>query len=238
MDDERHERPRPSTDLRHDPARRRAVARDFAQRAGEARDRAAARAARRRRDRGRLPDHLARGLRGRPGDRARRSRPGRSRGLARDPPADIDAAWNAVRDAERPRIHTFISTSRHPHRAPAADHARGRARDRRGPPSRMPANTSRTSSSRRWTRLALGHRVHGRGHPDRARRGRDHDQHPGHRRLRDAARVRPHSYRAVQAGARAARRDRCRSTATTISASRSPTRSPGLQAGAARSSAR
>ena len=25
--------------------------------------------------------------------------------------ADIDAAWNAVRDAERPRIHTFISTS-------------------------------------------------------------------------------------------------------------------------------
>ena len=25
--------------------------------------------------------------------------------------ADIDAAWNAVKDAERPRIHTFISTS-------------------------------------------------------------------------------------------------------------------------------
>ncbi len=25
--------------------------------------------------------------------------------------ADIDAAWGAVRDAERPRIHTFISTS-------------------------------------------------------------------------------------------------------------------------------
>src|ERR671935_1081896 len=32
-------------------------------------------------------------------------------GLARTHTADIDAAWNAVRDAARPRIHTFISTS-------------------------------------------------------------------------------------------------------------------------------
>lgn len=32
-------------------------------------------------------------------------------GLARTHKADVDAAWNAVRDAERPRIHTFISTS-------------------------------------------------------------------------------------------------------------------------------
>jgi len=32
-------------------------------------------------------------------------------GLARIHPGDIDAAWNAVRDAERPRIHTFVSTS-------------------------------------------------------------------------------------------------------------------------------
>src|ERR1700739_275327 len=31
--------------------------------------------------------------------------------LARTPVADIDAAWNAVKDAARPRIHTFISTS-------------------------------------------------------------------------------------------------------------------------------
>src|ERR1700737_4086400 len=31
-------------------------------------------------------------------------------GLARSHVADIDAAWNAVRDAGRPRIHTFIST--------------------------------------------------------------------------------------------------------------------------------
>jgi 2-isopropylmalate synthase len=32
-------------------------------------------------------------------------------GLARTHVADIDAAWGAVRDASRPRIHTFISTS-------------------------------------------------------------------------------------------------------------------------------
>jgi 2-isopropylmalate synthase len=32
-------------------------------------------------------------------------------GLARTHKADIDAAWNAIRDSERPRIHTFISTS-------------------------------------------------------------------------------------------------------------------------------
>jgi 2-isopropylmalate synthase len=32
-------------------------------------------------------------------------------GLARTHTADIEAAWNAVRDAPRPRVHTFISTS-------------------------------------------------------------------------------------------------------------------------------
>ncbi|HKJ36286.1 MAG TPA: 2-isopropylmalate synthase [Solirubrobacterales bacterium] len=32
-------------------------------------------------------------------------------GLARTQKADIDAAWGAVKDSERPRIHTFISTS-------------------------------------------------------------------------------------------------------------------------------
>jgi 2-isopropylmalate synthase len=32
-------------------------------------------------------------------------------GLARTHVGDIDAAWNAVKDASRPRIHTFISTS-------------------------------------------------------------------------------------------------------------------------------
>ena len=31
--------------------------------------------------------------------------------LARAQAPDIDSAWNAIRDSERPRIHTFISTS-------------------------------------------------------------------------------------------------------------------------------
>src|SRR5213075_2763872 len=31
-------------------------------------------------------------------------------GLARAHVADVDRAWEAVRDAERPRIHTFVST--------------------------------------------------------------------------------------------------------------------------------
>src|SRR5438874_10312881 len=32
-------------------------------------------------------------------------------GLARTHVADIDAAYEAVKDSERPRVHTFISTS-------------------------------------------------------------------------------------------------------------------------------
>ena len=32
-------------------------------------------------------------------------------GLARTAVQDIDAAWNAIKDSERPRIHTFIATS-------------------------------------------------------------------------------------------------------------------------------
>ena len=32
-------------------------------------------------------------------------------GLVRANAQDVDAAWNAVKDSERPRIHTFISTS-------------------------------------------------------------------------------------------------------------------------------
>jgi 2-isopropylmalate synthase len=32
-------------------------------------------------------------------------------GLARTSKQDVEAAWNAIRDSERPRIHTFISTS-------------------------------------------------------------------------------------------------------------------------------
>ena len=49
-------------------------------------------------------------------------------GLARTHVADIDAAWNAVKDSARPRIHTFISTSdsRWPTRSPGCRRAVGR----------------------------------------------------------------------------------------------------------------
>src|SRR5436305_3422961 len=32
-------------------------------------------------------------------------------GLARTAKQDVDAAWNAIKDSARPRIHTFIATS-------------------------------------------------------------------------------------------------------------------------------
>ena len=62
------------THLRHDPARRRAVAGHLARRGREARDRRAARAPRRRHHRGRVPDREPRRLRGGRGDREGRRR--------------------------------------------------------------------------------------------------------------------------------------------------------------------
>ena len=197
-------RPKPSTDLRHDPARRRAVARHLAEHAGEARDRPAAGAARGRRDRGGLPDHLTRRLRGRADDLAHRGgpdhrRPGahprrrHRRGLERG---------QGRRAAADPHVHLDV---RHPHPVPAPDHARGR----QGPGAR--GGRARQAVRRRRRVLADGrdprrHRVHRRGVPDRDRRGRDHDQHPRHRRLHDAARVHGVPGAAVRAGPGSARR--------------------------------
>ena len=142
--------PQPSTDLRHDAARRRAVAGHLAEHRREARDRPPARAAGRRRHRGRLPDHLARRLRGRAGDRP----PGRGPDHRRPGPRPRRRhrrAWEAVarrRAPAHPHVHLDLG---HPHRAPAADHARGR----QGPGPRGgrpgPQRCARTSSSRRWT---------------------------------------------------------------------------------------
>src|SRR5829696_4197429 len=71
--------PRPGRHLRHHPARRRAVAGNLAEHDGEARDRAPAGAARRRRHRGRLPDRVAGRLRGGARDRPRGGGPGHRR---------------------------------------------------------------------------------------------------------------------------------------------------------------
>ncbi len=87
-------------------------------------------------------------------------------------------------------------------------------------------------------RLALGHRVHGRGDPDRARGGRHHDQRPRHRRLHDARRVPRDVRAALRARARPAQTWSSRSTATTTWGSPSRTRWPGWKPAAGRSSAR
>ena len=42
-------------------------------------------------------------------------------GLARATQGDIDKAWEAVRHAQKPRIHTFLATSRYPHAVQAED---------------------------------------------------------------------------------------------------------------------
>ncbi len=112
-------------DLRHDAARRRAVARHLAEHAGEAGDRPAAGAPRRGRDRGGLPDHLAGRLRVGAGDRARGRRPGDLRAGADQPAGHRGRVGRGqgLRAPAHPHVHLDL---RHPHRAQAADHARGR----------------------------------------------------------------------------------------------------------------
>ena len=108
---QRFARRQPRPHLRHHAARRRAVARHLAERGGEGGDRPAARAPRRRRDRGRLPDRLARGLRGGQGDRPEGRRAGHLRPGPHPQGATSTPSGGRCKDAARPRIHTFISTS-------------------------------------------------------------------------------------------------------------------------------
>ena len=161
---------------------------DLAEHPGEGRDRAAARPPRRRRDRGRLPDHLARRLRGRRGDRARGGGPGdlrarahaqgrHRRGLERD---------QGLRAPADPHLHLDL---RHPYRAPAADHARGRQGPGQGR-GRAGALLHRERRVLADGRHPRGGRVHRRGLRDRGRRGRHGDQHPRHGRLHDPRGVR------------------------------------------------
>ena len=128
--------------LRHHAARRRAVAGRQLEHGREARDRAPARAAGRGRHRGRLPDRLAGRLRGRAGHRRARSGP-RIGGLARGDREGHPRRWDAVKVAERPRIHTVIGTSAGAPEVPdQADAGRGARRHaRHGEPARDLAST-------------------------------------------------------------------------------------------------
>ena len=72
-------------------------------------------------------------------------------GLARAVPNDVDACWEAVQHAERPRIHVFLSSSDiHIMHQLEKDKERvlEMARDDGGPREEA---TATTSSSRRWT---------------------------------------------------------------------------------------
>ena len=198
------EGPRPSTDLRHDAARRRAVAGHLAEHDREARDRPPARAPGRRRHRGRLPDRLARRLRGRAGHRPRGPRPDHRRPGARQPGRRRARLGGGPRRRAPAHPHLRLDV-RHPHRAPAAGHARGR----QGPGPRLGGAGQGLLRRRRVLadgRHARRPRLHRRGAADRDRRGRHDDQHPRHRRLRDAAGVRRVPDGALRARARPARR--------------------------------
>ena len=125
-------------------------------------------------------------------------------GLARTHKADIDAAWGAIKDAERPRIHTFISTSdihiEHQLQTDREDvKGQARAAVRAG---QVLLRGRRVLADGRDPRR---HRVHRRGLRDRGRGGRDRGQHPRHRRLHDARGVRRVLPPPLRAGARPAR---------------------------------
>ena len=225
-------------DLRHDAARWRAVAGRLADVREKLEFAQPARAAERRRHRGRLPGRLPGRLRGGPADRPRDRRARSSPGLARGVPEDIDRCWEAVKDAERPRIHTFISTS-DIHLSSQFRMTRERGLERGGRDGGAgQVATARTSSSRRWTpRAPTGTTcTSARG----GHRGRRHDhQHRGHRRLRHAGRVRRADRAASASKVRERRQgDRSRSTATTTWAWRSPTRWRRSRPARVRSSAR
>ena len=140
----------PRTDLRHNAARRGAVAGHLAERDREARDRPPARAAERRHHRSRLPDRLARRLRGGAGDRARGRRPGHRRPGAREPGGRRSCMGGRQGRGATSHPHVRLDV-RHPHRVPAAVHPGGRARGSRERPSPRPRRCATTSSSPRWT---------------------------------------------------------------------------------------
>ena len=144
-------------------------------------------------------------------------------------------AADAVRDAERPRIHTFISTSdihiEHQLQSTRED-VKGSAR--RGGAREVVRRRRRVLADGRHARRR---RVHGGGAADRARRGRDDDQRPRHGRLRDAGRVR-RFLTGSTSSCRAWRRRALRRTATTTSGWPWRTRRPACRPARARSSAR
>ena len=104
-------------------------------------------------------------------------------GLARAAAADIDQCWEAIKDAQHPRIHTFLPSADMHARRPAARAGQG---PRRGRWSRAPEATPPTSSFRPWTPRAPTGRTSPRSSSAVIDVGRDHGQHRRHARLRPA----------------------------------------------------
>ena len=112
--------------------------------------------------------------------------------LARCRDGDPQRAVEAIRVAERPHLHVFIATVRHPPQAQAARHPRGGAGGGRGVGPLRPQGARPGRRDRVQRRGRLAHRP---GVPAAHLRGgrrcrRHHGQHPRHRRLRHPRRVR------------------------------------------------
>ena len=117
-------------------------------------------------------------------------------GLSRTGFKDVDRAWEAVRHAERPRIHVFIATSKiHMEKKLRMTEEQVKAEvAARGRPGQGLLRRRRVLARRR---LPLRPRLHVRGVPDRGRQRRDHAEHPRHRRLRACPRTTGSSSRYV-----------------------------------------
>ena len=158
-------------------------------------------------------------------------------GLARTHKADIDAAWGAIKDARRPRIHTFISTSdihiEHQLQTDRED-VKGQAQGGGGAGPLLLRGRRVLADGRDPGRR----RVHRRGLRDRGRGGRHRRQHPRHGRLHDPGGVRGLLPPPLRAGPGPARTSSSPSTATTTWGWPSPTPTPGCWPAPGRSSAR
>ena len=205
------ERQKTHQDLRHDAARRRTGAGRYLEQGREARDRPPARQAARRHHRGRLPDRLARRLRGGQGDRRRGRGPAHRRPRAghRGGHPGLLGRGQGRRGPAHPHVHQH---QRGAHEVPDQEDAGAGARRhaRHGEPGPRPGGHPRRRRRRvqRHGREPLGPRVPGAGAGRRRRVRRDDHQRARHGGLRPAARVRRPHPRALPAGAVAARRPR------------------------------
>ena len=180
---------RPSADLRHHAARRRAVARLQHDPAREAARGARAGGARCRCNRGGISGRLARGLGERECGGARGAGPDHLRRWPAATREDIELAARALGTAPRQRIHVFLATSAI-HRQYKLNMAQEEILRRavEGVPIARELLRGRGVLAR--GRLAHRARVPGAGRRGRDRGGRHHGQHPRHGRLHGAGRVR------------------------------------------------